>query len=524
MLYRGFVAADRVLRRATTIAGVGLLVLAVGLAVLASTLAAGEVEAAAAPVPVNPGAREGLDARAHNSPSVARNPTDPANIVVANRVDTPQYSCALHVSLDGGAAWSETPIPFPAGEELPERCFAPDPTFGADGTLYLAFVTLKGAGNSPNAVWVAASTDGGRTVGAPVRALGPLAFQVRLVADAERAGILNLSWLQADSVALVSFPNPANPINLMRSTDGGRTWSPPVRVSGESRQRVVAPVPAAGREGELYVLYLELGDDRLDYHGAHGWRGGDPYQGTWSLVLARSTDGGGTWAESVVDDAVVPTQRVMIFLPPAPSLAVDAERGTVHVAFHDGRRGDADVLLWTSRDRGRSFGAPRRIDDAPGTSGTTQYLPRVAVAPDGRVDVAYYDRRRDALDVMNEVSFQSSFDGGRTFTARRTLSDRAFDSRVGFGGSRGMPDLGSRLGLLAGAERSLAFWTDTRRGTPRVVRQDVAYAAVEISSPSSARGTLRVAAGGAGVLGLVLVAFAFLRGGRRARMTDEPGA
>lgn len=486
-------------------AAAGLVAAGVGLALLETTLPAGDVRPVGAPAPVNPAAREGVDDRAHNSPSVARNPTDRDNLVVADRVDTPQYSCALHVSADGGRAWSETAIPFPEGEELPPRCFAPDVAFGADGTLHLAFVTLKGAGNSPNAVWVTSSADGGRTLATPVRALGPLAFQVRLVADATRPGVLHLSWLQADAVALVSFPNPAIPINTMRSSDGGRTWSEPVQVSGAQRRRVLAPTPATGAGLELFVAYLELGDDRLDYHGAHGWRGGDPYPGTWRLVLARSGDDGDTWEETVVDDAVVPTQRVMIFLPPAPSLAVDPERGRVYVAFHDGRRGDPDVLLWASGDGGRSFAAPQRVDDA-GADGTTQYLPRVAVAPGGRVDVAYYDRRRDALDLMNEVSFRSSFDGGRTFTARQTLSDVPFDSRVGFGGERGMPDLGSRLGLVAGDDRALAFWTDTRRGTPGVVRQDVAFAAVTVDDPSPWRGTVRALAVAAVVLAAVTLA------------------
>ena len=509
---------DGAVRKLVVTAGAGLLASGVGLAMLASTLPTGDVRPAGSPAPVYPGAREGLDRRAHNSPSVARNPVDPANLVVADRVDTPQYSCALHVSLDGGRDWSETTIPFPEGEELPARCFAPDVAFGADGTLHLAFVTLAGAGNSPNAVWVASSADGGRTVGTPARVLGPLAFQVHLVADAGRPGVLYLSWLQADSVALVSFPDPANPINVIRSADGGTSWSAPVRVSSPARRRVVAPVPATGGGGELFVLYLELGDDRLDYHGAHGWRGGEPYPGPWRLVLARSTDGGDRWAETVVDDGVAPTQRVMIFLPPAPSLAVDAGRGDVHVAFHDGRGGDADVLLWTSRDGGRTFPAPRRVDDA-GDDGTAQYLPTVAVAPGGRVDLVYYDRRRDALDLMNEVSFQSSFDGGRTFTPRRTLSDLPFDSRIGFGGARGMPDLGSRLGLLAGDDRTLAFWTDTRRGSPEAVRQDVAFAAVAVSDPSPWRGTLRLLALAAVGGGVVLLAGALV-----ARRRSGPAA
>ena len=483
-----------------------LVVVGAALMVVASTLPDARVRPAGTAVPVNPGAREGTDVRAHNSPSLVRNPLDPSNLVLADRVDTPGYSCAVHVSGDRGATWQESVIPFPAGEERPERCFAPDAAFGADGTLYLVFVTLAGRGNSPHAVWVSTSSDGGRTFGAPVRALGRYAFQVRLVADAARPGRLYLTWLQADAVALVAFPNPANPVSFMRSDDGGRTWTAPVAVSTDARRRVVAPSLAQGGGDALYVVYLELLDDRLDYHGAHEWRGGEPYGGPWRIVLARSSDGGATWTDVDVERDLVPTQRVLVFLPPAPSLAVAAGGRRIHVAFMDGRGGDADVMLWTSADGGRTFRAPRRVNDTPPGDATAQYLPKVAVTPGGRVDVAYYDRRGDAADVMNEVSLQSSFDGGDTFTPRAVVSGRPFDSRIGFGGRRGMPDLGSRLGLLSDDDRALVAWTDTRRGTPDAVRQDVAVAVVAVSEPSPWRrrlppaGAVLIAGGLAGAL------------------------
>ena len=53
-------------------------------------------------------------------------------------------------------------IPEPKGEG--GKCFNPDVAFGADGTLTLSFVTLKGPGNVPHAVWASTSKDGGRTL------------------------------------------------------------------------------------------------------------------------------------------------------------------------------------------------------------------------------------------------------------------------------------------------------------------------------------------------------------------------
>ncbi|MGI8686128.1 MAG: sialidase family protein [Acidimicrobiales bacterium] len=485
--------------------GAGLVVIGLGLLLVASTLGGGTLRQRRPVVPVNVGAADGTDPRAHNSPAVARNPTNPANLVVADRVDSPQYSCALHVTADGGATWEERTIPFPGGEELPARCFAPDVVFDSIGTMYLSFVTLKGEGNSPNAAWTTSSTDNGRTMATPTRALGPLAFQVRLLADANRPGNLYLTWLEADAVAFVAFPNPANPVRFMRSTDGGITWTAPEDVSSSKRQRVVAPSPAQGRDNELFVLFLELLDDRLDYQGAHEWKGGPPYDGPWRLVLARSVDRGETWQESVVEEKLVPTERMLVFLAPSPSLAVDRERGRVFVAYQDGRTGDADVLLWTSTNWGVTFSAPRRVNDTARRDGTSQYLPKLAVAPSGRLDILYYDRRKDPKDLMNEVSLQSSTNGGGSFGPRILLSSRAFDSRVGFGGTRGMPDLGSRLGLLAGDDEVFALWSDTRRGAPEAVRQDVAVAVVDVSGASAMRTPLRLLGGLAVAGGLFLL-------------------
>ena len=492
------------------VAGLALLLTGVGMAVIA-----GALETQPRPrvigvnLPVNAGATNALDISAHNSPTLARNPTKPGNLAVANRIDTPRYSCALHVSFDGGATWSPTSIPWPPGVE--PKCYAPDVAFGADGSLYLSFVTLKGAGNVPDAAWIARSRDGGRTFSTPVKTRGPLAFQVRLVADPVVPRRLYLTWLQADDVGYLRFSRPGNSIRFARSHDGGASWTAPAQVSGPAHARAVAPSPVLGPRGELYVLYLDLGGDRLDYEGAHLGRGGPPYGGPWKLMLSRSLDRGKTWEETAVEERLVATERFIAFIPPSPSLAVDPDDGRLYAAFQDGRLGDADVRLWTSTDRGARWEGPTRVNDTPGRDRTSQYLPKLAVAEDGRLDVVYYDRRADRRNVMNEVSLQSSFDGGRTFGRRVRLSDRPFDSRIGFGNERGLPDLGSRLGLLSTDRRVMAVWTDTRAGTEASLKQDLSRAVLNFPArtpPAVVHGLfyggIAIALAGIAVLGLWL--------------------
>jgi hypothetical protein len=454
--------------------------------------------------PINAGATDATDIRSNNSPTVVRNPTSAGNLVVANRIDAPGFGCGLHISFDGGAEWADSQVPLPEGEE--PKCFGPDAVFASDGTLYVSFVTLEGRGNTPNAGWIVKSTDGGRTFSEPVRALGrELVFQLRLAVDPEDPRRVHLIWLQGEDVGFLKLVQPGNPILSTRSEDGGMTWSTPARVSSADRGRAVAPVPAVGPDGALYVLYLDLREDRLDYEGAHRGEGGPPYPGPFSLVLARSVDQGRTWGESLVADEIVPIERFIVFFPPSPSIAV-APDGRVYAAFHGARLGDPDVWLWSLAKGSETWEGPTRVNDTPERDGTWQYLPQVSVAPDGRLDVLYFDRRSDPENVMNQVSLQSSFDEGESFIPSVRLASQPFSSLIGFGSPEGLPTLGSRLALATTDDRALAIWTDTRAGSLADNKQDLAQRVVAFSEPDrlspAARNGLRYGGIVLAVLGL----------------------
>ena len=440
--------------------------------------------------PVNDGASNALDLSANNSPSIAQSPANHASVAVANRIDLPFYSCALHISFDGGGHWTQSPIPAPRGAR---ECYAPDVAFGTNGALYVSFVTLKGRAHSPDAAYITRSSDGGKTLSPPIKTPLPKnSFQVRLTADAKVPGRLYLTWLQASGLGLYRFSGPGNPIMTSRSDDGGAHWSAATRVSSPTRGRVVAPSPIAGRsKGELYLAYLDLGNDMLDYEGQHKGRGGPPYNGPWQLVVTRSKDRGATWRESVVDPNIVPTERFVVFTPPFPSLALDPKSGELYAGFQDRRLGDADAFVWRLPNGASKWGKAKRVNDTRRRDGTSQYLPQLAVAPDGRLDVAYYDRRADPTkNVLNDVSLQYSFDHGSTFAPHLSLSDKTFSSRIGFGLERGLPDLGSRLGLISNDRRAYAVWTDTRAGSVRSAKQDLGRGIVAFNDPPRLSGAV----------------------------------
>lgn len=443
---------------------------------------------------------------ANNSPSLARSPRAPATIVVAHRVDRPRFSARLERSADEGRTWKSTALPLPAGLDRP---FAPDVAFAPDGTLYVSYVNLTGSGNVPANLWLAKSTDGGRTLSAPVRIAGRLAFQARVAVDDE--GAVHVIWLQAPEVGLLALAGPPSPIVAARSADGGRTFSPPQRVSDPARELVGAASPVIDDNGQLAVLYEDFKDDRRDFQNLDG----PPWEQPFGLVFTRRLGSGSFAAGVEFERGVVATRRFLPFLPEFPSLAA-GPGNVLYAAWADGRNGDEDVFLRRSDDDGRSWSAAVRINDNPKGDGTSQYLPRVDVSPDGRVDVIYLDRHRDRDDVMTDAALASSDDDGASFDNVR-LSSRSFDSRVGASASERLPiDFGSRLGLDSGTDRSLAAWTDSRLGTTDTGRQDIFAAAYETASPTALARVPAIAV-------LVALALAFAALAATARRADGAG-
>ena len=439
---------------------------------------------------------------ANNSPTIARSPRSPGTVVVTHRVDRPRFSARLEWSADEGRTWKSTALPLPAGLDRP---FAPDAAFAPDGTLYITYVNLTGSGNVPANLWLATSSDGGRTLSAPVRIAGKLAFQARVAVDDE--GVAHVIWLQAPEVGLLALAGPPSPVVAAHSTDGGRTFSRPQRVSDPARELVGAASPVIDADGQLAVLYEDFKDDRRDFQNLDG----PPWEEPFGLVLTRRLDSGSFAAGVEFERGVVPTRRFLPFLPEFPSLAAGPD-DVLYAAWADGRNGDEDVFLRRSVDDGRSWSTATRVNDNPKGDGTSQYLPRVDVAPDGRVDVIYLDRRRDRGDVMTDATLASSDDEGASFENVR-LSSRSFDSRVGASASQRLPvDFGSRLGLASGSDRSLATWTDTRLGTADTGRQDVFFAAYETASlPGFARAPVIAV-----LIALALAFGALTASGRRA--------
>ncbi len=155
---------------------------------------------------------------------------------------------------------------------------------------------------------------------------------------------------------------------LNRSTDGGRTWTDPVPLSGDSRS-------------VFGQTLLRVGDRMLMvWHDTQG----EPDR----VYSVSSSDGGATWT------APVRVDHVPAGGPAAASSSVLlSPDGEALVAWQDARNGRQDIFLARSTDWGRTWtNEDQRMDmDEAGTANSR--FPKLGSAPDGRLALVWEDDR-----------------------------------------------------------------------------------------------------------------------------------
>jgi hypothetical protein len=456
---------------------------------------------------------------ARNSPSLAVNPTQRTNMVVVDRVDRPDYTAGVHVTNNGGGNWQDVNLKLPAGNR--GKLFAPSAAYDGKGILYVSYVTLSGPGNSPDSFWIARSGDGGLSFDEPTKIAGPHTFQTSIAVD-QKSGRVFASWLQSRpeaTMCILCFAQTGIPIVVSRSEDGGRTWTPSAQVSDGGRMRVGAPALAVDADGNPAVLYLDYGNDRLDWENLPG-----TYDGKFSVVMARSGDQGLRWEPGrVVDADMVPAGRFLVYLPVSPGFAIGSN-GDMYAVWADGRSGDADVLLRRSTDDGKTWSKPVQVNRGTVGDGVPQDMPSVSVAPGGRVDVVYYDRTIDRRGSTADVLLSSSSNSGKSFSKTVRLSDASSNRKIGPPGSPFSPeaDFGTHIAVASLAGGAVAAWTDTRSSTVEGGKQDIFSAQVALDDNTSLSLAYKLLAG----LGLLLAVagITLFVLSRRAKKQAQPPA
>jgi hypothetical protein len=246
-------------------------------------------------------------------------------------------------------------------------------------------------------------------------------------AHAEAAGARSLDLFARGGVAdvLVTVKTAAGlELRHQRSTDGGRTWSPPVRLPAEA--------------GDLKSAHRGM-DPQVAAHGdrlvAVWTRAGTSPWGTGPLGTAVSSDGGRTWSvgPNPADDGATDGHGFA-------DLATD-DAGVFYMVWLDSRDGAPGLRGAVSRDGGRRWSKNETLD-----ARTCECCwNRLATSPSGSAAVLYRDA--DPRD----LAVASSTDGGKSWGRRGTAG--------AFGWSfNGCPHVGGGLAYTGTGLAALA-WT-----------------------------------------------------------------
>ncbi|MDQ2827220.1 MAG: hypothetical protein M3Y04_09735 [Actinomycetota bacterium] len=439
-------------------------------------------------------------ARGHATPVLAVSPDDPQTMVLAEG-DAYASRCMVHVTRNGGLTWALTAQP-QTPPDWPGCGFAvtgplADLAFAPDGTLYYAFSAYQPA-TYQQRIYLARSSDLGLhwdTTALPrigpnpaTREMGADAMP-SIVVDRSAPGRVYVSWWSGNGTwnfpesitgasssvwcRLVDNKIVARPWAAV-SQDGGRTFGNPVDMAPGVDLCTTEPYLAQAKDGALLAFFGQV------------TRSTDPGKAPpANLFFSRSTDQGRTFtvtpihAQSGPTDGKAATSTSDWLSGPSP--AVDLKTGTIYVTWEELGEGVPRILLKRSTDNGATWSQPVKVNDVDPKRDWdfAEQFPTMGVAPDGRVDIAWYDYRNDptykAGDTDNgfqDVYYASSTDGGRTFSKNVKLNDRAIDRRFG---PRSTGSIYGPLGLVSTDTSAAVAWDDTRNGNQANGAQDIYF-------------------------------------------------
>jgi hypothetical protein len=296
------------------------------------------------PLPFTRCARGGLGYPVASDPWVSFGPDGAAyaSALIGNPA-VPEWGVAVTISHDGGRSWGNTRT------AIRDRCcdFSDKESVTADpdkpGVAYVVWSREQGASEP---TWFAKTTDGGKTWGHPrpiLRGHDLVTTANQIVIDPRTDTLVDILSLAHERPAYrppchaaqrprrcLSSPQEVGEtslawsVALMRSRDGGETWSAPSIIARElavgvpahtRRIRTGTEIPSAAIDRKTGAISVVWQDGRFS-HGAYD-----------EIALARSVDGGVHWTSPtrVSSDAGWPAFT--------PAVTVNAE-GTIGVTFY----------------------------------------------------------------------------------------------------------------------------------------------------------------------------------------------
>ncbi|RME74601.1 MAG: hypothetical protein D6785_15685, partial [Planctomycetota bacterium] len=195
--------------------------------------------------------------------------------------------------------------------------------------------------------------------------------------------------------------NGKDEIYFAKSTDQGKTWSPPVDISSTSGNSE-KPMILAGDNGVLSVVWQE------------------EVSGSWEIYYARSTTGGDSWSTPVN----LSQNAGISYTPSLTQIG-----NTVYAAWADNTSGTWEIYWSKSVDGGITWTTPA----SPFNTGTASLYPCLAADSQGSLHLVW----QEDLSGNREIYYARSSDGGASWTSPVNLSNTSEDSwlpRLAVGG------------------------------------------------------------------------------------------
>lgn len=329
-----------------------------------------------------------------------------------------------------------------------------EPAIAADGSgtiyvLYPQYLGVPGCASCPSPTMILqVSHDRGTTWGAPrqIAAPGTGQWDAQIAVDPVDGRTVYASWLQ----------NGKSDTVVARSDDFGDTWS--VVVADRTNAGTDKPILAV-RGPHVYVgfnhaqkVWVSSSHDggrtftssNVNPNGKLGWSlagggtvdpAGNVYfswagyarnggaTGPVNLYVSKSSDGGLTWTNRVVDVSQAPPDCSdylcgWAYLGAQIVVASD-DAGTLYALWNMGTeaRGPERVYFGRSADGGASWSAKAEVSTAP--AGAAHAFPAIAALNSGDVRIAWMDARGGTLW---NTYYRSSSNGGGTWSAEKDIS------------------------------------------------------------------------------------------------------
>jgi len=321
---------------------------------------------------------------------------------VAAWIQGPIQNIVAAVSLDGGPTWQQVPLPLTVCSGGSAAATGDEwLSFAPNGDLHC--VALVGASPAEAYTAVLKSSDGGLHWSAPVLVDTP-AFspdKCTLTADPTDAHLVYAGWVR-------QLSKKYDALAFTRSTDGGNTWEPARSIlqtpSGQFAYNTQVLVLPDGTLINIFEVQFQKPNQPVTSQNLQLMRSTDKGR-TWSapipvaamLTIMRQDSSGFTLT-------VDPDNGQLVRDSDNPSYGVDGRNGNLYVIWQDGRFSNFqnnDVAFSMSADGGFTWSSPIRINQTPlnvPPLNRQVFYPILAVANNGTIGVSYYDFRFNTPD------------------------------------------------------------------------------------------------------------------------------